>query len=270
MQLGLVLFGNGVIEDDGSISKATLLRELSTDMTATRQAAAAMEHQKGFTNMAQAFSLAEKLLEQRGRKLAQGAVLTISDGKPSFVFETVERVKALERGAIMRYMIGVAEFPGSDEWQLMRQLASQPAETNTVRVPGIDALQDGGGAFVEQAVVKFCPASQSPVSTFKEWKRQGFMLVRRRGSCGRPGRLLSKSVRTRWECFYLAQKVGATSFTYGRKWREGLCNVGLAKFDCDTYKKWLASPDEGTCPDASPFQPNRGLHFLAIQPNGCV
>jgi hypothetical protein len=270
MQLALILFGNGVIEDDGSISKATLLRELTTDMAATKQAAAAMEHQKGFTNMAQAFSLAEKLLQQRGRKDAQSAVLTISDGKPSFLFETREQANNLESKGIMRYMVGIAEFPASDAWQLMKELASQPSETNTVRVPGIDALQDGAGAFVEQALVKFCPASQSPSSSFKEWKRQGWMLVRRRGVCGGSGRLLSRSVRTRWECFYLATAVGATSFLYGRKFNEGKCKVGIGQFDCSKYKQWAESPDEGTCPDASPFESNRGYHWFAIQPADCI
>jgi hypothetical protein len=132
MQIALVLFGNGVIEEDGSISKATLLRELTTDLAATKDAAAAMEHQKGFTNMAQAFSMAEKLITQRGRKEAQGAVLTISDGKPSFLFETREQVKVLESKAIMRYMVGIAEYPNSDNWKLMTELASQPFDTNTV------------------------------------------------------------------------------------------------------------------------------------------
>jgi Mg-chelatase subunit ChlD len=100
MQVALVVFGNGVIENDGSISKAVLLRELSTDLAATREAAAAMEHQKGFTNMAQAFVLARKLLTQRGRKEAQSAVMTISDGKPSFLFETTEQAKTLESKGI--------------------------------------------------------------------------------------------------------------------------------------------------------------------------
>merc|ERR1719502_1538937 len=112
--------------------------------------------------MAQAFALAEKLITQKNRPEARSAVLTISDGKPSFLFETTEQAKALESKAIMRFMVGIAEFKGSDNWQLMKKLASQPSETNTVRVPGIDALQDGGGAFVQEALTKFCPASLSP------------------------------------------------------------------------------------------------------------
>jgi hypothetical protein len=212
MQIGLVLFGNGVIEDDGSISKATLLRELTTDMAATKVAAAEMNHQKGFTNMAQAFVLARKLLTQNGRKEAQSAVLTISDGKPSFLFETREQAKVLDSKGIMRFMLGIAEFPGSDGWQLMRELASQPAGTNSVRVPGVNALQDGGGAFVEEALVKFCPASVSPSRTVQEEKAAGYMLVRKNGYCGRLGRLLGETIYGADQCAQLAREVSASSF----------------------------------------------------------
>merc|ERR1719393_1152487 len=95
VSIGVVLFGNGVIEEDGTISKAVLVSELANDMAPAKEAVAAMAHQKGFTNMAQGFVLAEKLLQQRGRKDAQSAVMTISDGKPSFLFETTEKANEL-------------------------------------------------------------------------------------------------------------------------------------------------------------------------------
>merc|ERR1719460_2803254 len=102
MQIGVALFGNGVIEEDGTISKAVLVSELVDDMAAVKTAVEGMAHQKGFTNMAQGFVLAEKLLTQRGRKGAQFAVMTISDGKPSFLFETTEKAKELEEKGIMK------------------------------------------------------------------------------------------------------------------------------------------------------------------------
>ena len=55
----------------------------------------------------------------------------------------------------MKFMVGIAEFQDSDEWWLMWDLASHPADTNTVRVPGFDALQDGGGPFVREAIEIF-------------------------------------------------------------------------------------------------------------------
>merc|ERR1719162_2388728 len=65
----------------------------------------------------------------------------------------------------MKFMVGISEFPGSDQWKLMKDLATKPHATNTVRVPGFDALQDGGGPFVREAIAKFCPDAMSPSQT---------------------------------------------------------------------------------------------------------
>jgi hypothetical protein len=272
MQIGLVVFGNGAIEDDGSISKAVLLRELSTDLQATKDAAAAMEHQKGFTNMAQAFVLARKLLTQKGRSYAQSAVMTISDGKPSFLFETREQAAVLESKGIQRFMVGISEFPGSDQWKLMTELASQPAFTNTVRVPGIDALQDGAGAFVEEALVKFCPASMSPSMNLKEERAQGYILVRKAGYCGWLGRLLGTKVFHPDQCAELARKDNAQAFSMGKKWRAGRCNVELFEFTCEIYNKWQDNPENPSCSwsGSGGFHSSAGYDWYAMQPADCT
>jgi len=235
VRLGVTLYGNGVIEADGTISKAILVSELVGSeegaFAAVKEAVAKMAQDgwrkeakmKGFTNMAQGFVLAEKLLQQRGRKDAQSAVLTISDGKPSFLFETTEKAKELGDKGIMKYMVGIAEFPGSDEWRLMRDLASQPADTNTVRVPGFDALQDGGGPFVREAIAKFCPAAMSPSQTRDQETVQGWMLVYRKGYCGGLGRTLSRDTVDPEGCRKLAVDAGATGFSMGRRYRKGKC-----------------------------------------------
>ena len=44
-------------------------------------------HMKGFTNMAQAVGVAEEPLLPGGRKAAQSPVMTITDGKPAFIFQ---------------------------------------------------------------------------------------------------------------------------------------------------------------------------------------
>ena len=44
----------------------------------------------------------------------------------------------------------------------MQNLLTQPAGTNTVLVPSFDALQDGGGSFVREAIAKLCFAAMSP------------------------------------------------------------------------------------------------------------
>jgi hypothetical protein len=272
VRLGVSLFGNGVIEADGTISKAVLVSELvgseAGAFATVKEAVAGMAHQKGFTNMAQGFVLAEKLLQQRGRKDAQSAVMTISDGKPSFLFETTEKAKELEERGVMKYFVGVAEFPGSDEWRLMREMASQPADTNTVRVPGFDALQDGGGPFVREALVKFCPQAFSPSLAEDQEKVQGWMLVYRKGYCGGLGRTLSRNTVDPEACRKLAADAGATGFSMGRRYRRGKCCVETLKFECADYKQWQADPRNPACSSSwgGGFHKSRYYDWYAIEP----
>ena len=91
MQIGIVLFGNGVMctlelfclarasSIRRSPSKAGLASELAAEMEAVRTAAAGTEHQQDVTNMAQGFVLAVKLLQRRGQREAQSVIMTISD-----------------------------------------------------------------------------------------------------------------------------------------------------------------------------------------------
>jgi len=269
VKIGMTLFGNGVIETDGTISKAVLVTELEKDLAAVKTAAAAMEHQKGFTNMAQGFVLAQKLLQQRSRKDAQSAIMTISDGKPSFLFETTEKAKELEEKGIMKFMVAISEFPGSDEWRLMKELATKPANTNTVRVPGFDALQDGGGPFVREALAKFCPAAMSPSQTEDEEKARGYMLVYKKGYCGGLGRTLGRRIRDPDDCFKLAQDFKATGFSMGRRYRRGKCCVELLKFTCENYEQWQENPAAPECPSSwhGGFHNSRYYDWYALEPN---
>jgi hypothetical protein len=264
MQVGIVLFGNGAIEQDGTISKAVLVRELSDDISAEKEAAKGMERQKGFTNLAQAYALAEKLLQQKGRKEAQSAVMTISDGKPSFLFETREKNKAMKAAGISFFNVGIAEFPGSDEWQLMQEMASQPSDTNTVRVPGIDALEDGGGPFVQKAITKFCPNSMSPSMTIENEKRSGFMLVRKGGYCGGElGRCFDGFFDAN-TCRERAAEDNAVAFALGHGFRVGSCCIQHEELTCDSYKKWQENQEDPECPH---FESSKFYDWFAIEPD---
>jgi len=269
VQIGMALFGNGAIEEDGSISKAILVTELVKDMEAVKTAAAGMEHQRGFTNMAQGFVLAQKLLQQKSRKDAQSAIMTISDGKPSFLFETTEKAKELEEKGIMKFMVAISEFPGSDEWRLMRDLATKPSNTNTVRVPGFDALQDGGGPFVREALAKFCPAAMSPSEVVQEEKVRGYLLVYKKGYCGNLGMTMGRDITDPDTCFRLAQKSKATGFSMGRKYRSGKCSFELQKFTDENYAQWKAEPATPKCPSSGndKFHNSRYYDWYALEPN---
>jgi len=270
VHIGVVEFGNGVIEDDGSISKAVLVMELSDDLAAVKTAVAGMEHQKGFTNLAQGFKLAQKLLQQRSRKDAQSAILTITDGKPSFNWETKEVAKDLDEKGIQKFIVGISEFPNSDEWKFMKhELASQPWDTNTVRVPGFDALQDGAGPFVREALTKFCPAAMSPSQTDRDSEARGFRLIYQKGYCGGLGRTLGTNVFDPSECFRLTQAAEKTGFSMGRKYRKGKCSVELLPFTCTEWQQWVDHPDAPACSSSwtGGFHNSRYYDWYALEPN---
>jgi len=260
---------SGVIEPDGTISKAILVSELVEDLAAVKTAVAGMTHQKGFTNLAQGFKLAQKLLVQRSRKDAQSAILTITDGKPSFNWETKEVANDLDEKGIMKYMVVVSEFPGSDAWEFMKSIASQPHPTNTVRIPGWDALADGAGPFVQVALQKFCPAAMSPSQTLEREEARGFRLVYQKGYCGLLGRTLGNNVFDPQECFRLTQAAGKNAFSMGRKYRKGRCSVEKLDFDCAQYTQWEENPDAPTCSwsSSSNFHNSKYYDWYALEPN---
>jgi len=159
-QIGIVQFGNGQILKDGTIADAKDILPLTNDMKKVAKAVEGLVHLKGFTNMAQAFGVAEKLLLLGGRKAAQSAVMTITDGKPSFIFQTNEKVLQLKDKHTKLFFVPITEFKG-EELKLMKKWASTPWPTNLVHVPGLDALASSKRRFVQRCLVKFCPEAKS-------------------------------------------------------------------------------------------------------------
>jgi len=267
MRIGLIQFGNGAVMADGTVAKAKKISALVSDIDALKTAASTMAHLKGFTNMAQGFVLAEQLLQKLGRSDAQFAVMTISDGVPSFRFQTVENAKELETKGIQKFMVAVSEFPGSDSFKLMRDMASQPWETNVVRVPGWSALEDGGEPFVKAAIIKFCPDAMSPSLVLADSKSEGYILVREKGYCGGLGRTLSENTRDPQKCYELAQAASATGFSMGRRYRKGRCCVETHAFSADEYTAWQTGPENPACASAGGgFHKSRYFDWYAIQP----
>merc|ERR550532_1089391 len=109
MRVGVILFGNGHLLPDGSTQAATNVIGLTSDIDAVRAAIAGTKWQRGFTNMAQAFALADTML-QNGRADAQSAVLVLSDAKYSFEYETNEKVKELKDKNVQFFMAQYASL----------------------------------------------------------------------------------------------------------------------------------------------------------------
>jgi len=161
VKIGIVQFGNGEIGDDGIISAAIKVLPLTSDMTEVATQVSNLAFLKGFTNMAQAFAIAEPMFTEAGRADAMSAVLTITDGRPSFAYQTQGKVDELEQKGIQRYFITIQEEEGK-EVDLMKKWASEPWYTNHIHIPGFLALQSTNDTYVQQAVVMFCPNSQAP------------------------------------------------------------------------------------------------------------
>jgi len=161
MKIGIVQFGNGEIGEDGVISAAIKRSPLTSDIESLEGIVSGMPFLKGFTNMAQAFAIAETMYTEGGRGDAQSAVLTITDGRPSFIYQTNNKVMELEEKGIQRYFITIVDEEG-DETEGMRRWASDPWYTNAIHIPGFEALAATNETYVQEAVVMFCPNSQAP------------------------------------------------------------------------------------------------------------
>merc|ERR1712071_528897 len=125
MKVGLVEFSNGIIMPDGvTVSPAMNVHTISSDLDSVKSSIEGMVQKKGFTNMAQAFALAETMYTSSGRKGAQSAILVITDGKPSFQFQTNELVEQLDDKGVSRFFVVVSDNEKSLD--LMKKWASDP------------------------------------------------------------------------------------------------------------------------------------------------
>merc|ERR1719219_411368 len=141
IKMGVALFGNGHLIEmkDGSgattIQPAIKLQGLTSDLEKVGTKIAETKWQRGFTNMAQAFTSADTILSQGGRPEAQSAVMVISDGKFSFKYQTAEKAQELKDKNIHIYMAPITESRDKTLLEL-KKWASKPWRTNYERIPG--------------------------------------------------------------------------------------------------------------------------------------
>merc|ERR1719235_35385 len=222
------------------------LHALTSDLGAIKGAIEGMVQKKGFTNMAQAFALAETMYTSAGRKGAQPALLVITDGKPSFQFQTNELVEQLDDKGVQRFFVVVTESDKSVD--LMKKWASSPWETNLLHVPGLAPLEADQGVWSQKALTLFCPMAMSPSLLETKETAGGFMHVKDGGYCGERGALLSTEVNDAEGCAFLAQGAGAQSFLLGIWFRRGYCYAGVMTVDAAQYDSWQAERVNPACP----------------------
>jgi len=271
MKVGLVEFGNGIIMPDGvTVSPAMNVHTISSDLASVKASLEGMEQKKGFTNMAQAFALAETMYTSSGRKGAQSALLVITDGKPSFQFQTNELVEQLDDKGVQRFFVVVTDNKKSVD--MMKRWASAPWETNLLHVPGISVLAADQGVWSQKALTLFCPMSMSPSLMNVKEEAGGFMHVKDGGYCGERGAILSTEVNDAEGCAFLAQGAGAQTFLLGIWFRRGYCYAGVMEVDHDQYEEWEQARVNPECPTgdqgngANGFTNSMIFDFYAIKP----
>jgi len=272
VKLGIVLFGNGVIMEDGkTVSPARLEKALTFDMAAVEAAVEAMPFKKGFTNMAQAFSTAENAFIQGSRRGAQSAVMVITDGRPSFNFMTNEMVEQLDDKGITRYFLIINEQDlSSDGNRLMKAWASQPWETNLVHVPGgLTLLESDPDMWADKALVKFCPMAYSPSDMEWEEINYGYAHVKDGAWCGEKleDNLLTADAESAETCAALVSGVGGHSFILGTSWARGKCYMGTVDVDMDQFTAWQKNRVNPECPEANGgWRSSTLFDFYAMEP----
>lgn len=163
VQVGVIQFGNGVLGDDGSVSSATIVSGVSNDIAAADAAIGGLTWQKGFTNLAQVFTAAESVFMNGGRKSAQSVLIIVTDGKPSFKFQTKNAVKKLRRKGVKVVIVAVKSFLGGKEKRLLKRMVSKPSATNFIHVPGLKTLKWPAEMekWAGQVLIHSCPKTVS-------------------------------------------------------------------------------------------------------------
>jgi len=249
IKMGVALFGNGhLIELAGggtTIKPAINLQPLTFDLEQVGTKIKETEWQRGFTNMAQAFTTADTILGQGGRAEAQSAVMVISDGKFSFKYQTAEKAQELKDKNVQIYMAPITASRDKSLFELMKW-ASQPWQTNYERIPGLAALKSNTGIFVQKLIVKFCPDSMSPSLRAAKDNMRQYILVHEDGwasdECGKWEEM--EPTKSKDECARQAREAGFPGFAFGKEFAFGSCYGEEIVVTQEYFDKYQVDPED--------------------------
>eukprot|EP00747_Dinoflagellata_sp_TGD_P154132 gnl/TRDRNA2_/TRDRNA2_177468_c6_seq19.p1 gnl/TRDRNA2_/TRDRNA2_177468_c6~~gnl/TRDRNA2_/TRDRNA2_177468_c6_seq19.p1 ORF type:complete len:174 (-),score=35.22 gnl/TRDRNA2_/TRDRNA2_177468_c6_seq19:179-700(-) len=158
------------------------------------------------------------------------SVLLISDGTPSFKFQTKKAVSELKARAKVT-IVHVKSLPSKESVELMKSYASQPWQSNYVQIPGKAALKSAYGSWVDQVIVEACPLAESPSMLDAAAQMDGFRKTFEFANCG--DGIAQAFVESPGACNTYAASMTDSykSFAYGK----GHCLV----YDdsCEQYRK---------------------------------
>jgi Mg-chelatase subunit ChlD len=245
MKVGVIKFGNGEILGEEGEERTISLPEVVSPITDKIDAdlektVADMTWAKGFTNMAQAFLQSKSMFLNGGRKEAQSSLVVITDGLPSFKFQTEQAVHELRDGGVHVNIVTVRQHEG-DETELMKSWVSYPKDTHYLHVPGVDSLQQQYKQYVTKAIVNFCPKSSSPTRREIMAQQRGWKKIRANHDCPNWWVHLG-NFNDGMNCGAAAEAAGYTYYVFGGGWGwwKGVCFThaeGGKSGEC-SWKNW--------------------------------
>jgi len=189
--------------------------------------------------------------------------MVITDGKPTLLYETNEKVIELKDKAVKLFFAPITEANGK-EVQLMKRWASQPWESHLVHVPGLMPLKADGGVFAQKFIATFCPEAMSPSATATEEKSLGYFLLKESAICGDVTIGVRLTCPGNGECdvgecaaLVRGSKCGSAgeackAFSYGEWYRKGYCYSEEFPIDDTKIAAWQMARENPDAPcDAS-------------------
>eukprot|EP00929_Paragymnodinium_shiwhaense_P013134 TRINITY_DN1209_c0_g1_i1.p1 TRINITY_DN1209_c0_g1~~TRINITY_DN1209_c0_g1_i1.p1 ORF type:complete len:1004 (+),score=333.38 TRINITY_DN1209_c0_g1_i1:70-3081(+) len=164
VNVAVVQFGNGVLDPTTQVvSDAKLISALTANTGNVKTAVDGMVWQKGFTNMAQAIFKAKDVLgsSDPSRKDAQSVALVITDGRPSFHFQTNKAVSSLRESSRLM-IVQVQKYRKQENAERLKEYASEPWASNYKHIKGKAPLKEKLDEYVTEVLSKLCNALESP------------------------------------------------------------------------------------------------------------
>jgi hypothetical protein len=231
-KVGLVLFGQGRVKLDGGITEANRVAGLTADLQAIQDHIGSLVWQRGFANMAQAFTLADRMLSEGGRREAQSAVLVISDGKLPFARAALQKAQELKDKNVR--IFALSSNIGGQDLDVLKGLVREPTASDSsgmVLYDSLEKLDDNFDVYAQEVVTKLCSHAISPSVFARQADYYEYTLIFEGGlpddSCG--GRWMELGhVDALQECADMARASGmgnGFSFGVGRE-TMGSCSAG--------------------------------------------
>jgi len=183
-----------------------------------------------------------------GRKDKPSTLLVITDGKPSFKFETWQKAKETKGKGVKVVMVVLNDGLGKEDRQFMKALASGPDDSNVVMIPGVKTLKQQMDKWVMKSLVQSCPRAESSCEEGMGDSNKGYSKEREGQWCGDKKELheyigFATDIGA---CYGLAMEHEATYFTFstdtGASMNTGRCYKELTTDGLKCPEGWEEVP----------------------------